>query len=249
MRERSFIAVAVFLAVLIFGAVGVYAYDSARKDRIAEGISVAGMKLGGMSEGEARAALRSGLAARLSEPIAVSAGGREFRVRPAALGARPELRAMVAAALERSRQGGLPGRVWRGLTGAELDVSLPAQVGHSPSARERFLRRLKQRVDRPARDAAVRASGTRIEKVPGRRGRALQLGALRRRLVTALSGGAAGRVIVAPVAITRPRVTRSELERRYPHFITIRPLQLPTALLQAPAAGEELRRRGGPGRL
>jgi hypothetical protein len=36
-RERSFIAVAVLLAVLIFGAGGVYAYDSARKDRIAEG--------------------------------------------------------------------------------------------------------------------------------------------------------------------------------------------------------------------
>jgi hypothetical protein len=48
-RERSFIAVAVLLAVLIFGAVGVQAYDSARKDRIAEGVSVAGIELGEMS--------------------------------------------------------------------------------------------------------------------------------------------------------------------------------------------------------
>jgi hypothetical protein len=80
---------------------------------------VAGIELGEMSEGEARAALRSGLSSRLSEPIRVTAGGREFSVRPAALGARPRLRAMVAVALERSRQGGLPGRVWRGLTGAE----------------------------------------------------------------------------------------------------------------------------------
>jgi hypothetical protein len=182
---------------------------------------VAGIDIGEMSESEARAALRSGMAARLSEPITVIAAEREFRVRPARLGARPDLQGMVAAALDRSRQGGMPGRVWRGLTGAELDVSLPAQVSHSQRATERFLRRLRQRVDRPARDADVRASGSRIEKVPGRSGRALQLGALRTTLVAALSGRRPGSVIEAPVAITRPRVTLPELERKYPYFITI----------------------------
>jgi lipoprotein-anchoring transpeptidase ErfK/SrfK len=221
MRHRSFIAVAVFLAVLILGAVGAYAYDSARKDRIAEGISVAGIELGEMSASEARAALRTSFTARLSEPITLTAGGREFSIRPERLGARAEVRRMVAAAVERSRRGGMPGRVWRGLTGAELDVSLPAQVTHSPGATERFLRRMKDRVDRPARDADVRASGNGVEKVPGRSGRTLQIGALREQLVAALKGRVPGRVIEAPVEVTKPEVTFRELERKYPYFITI----------------------------
>ena len=54
MRQKSFILVAVLLLVLAGGAVAAYAYDSSREDLIAEGVTVAGIDVGGMSTGDAR---------------------------------------------------------------------------------------------------------------------------------------------------------------------------------------------------
>ena len=38
---------------------------------------------------------------------------------------------MVDEALDRSRSGGLPGRVWRGLTARSVSADVPAQVNYS----------------------------------------------------------------------------------------------------------------------
>src|ERR687896_482646 len=60
MRHRWFILVAVLLLVLIGGAVAAFAYDSSREDLIAEGVTVAGVDVGGMSTDEALQASREG---------------------------------------------------------------------------------------------------------------------------------------------------------------------------------------------
>ena len=49
----SIVAVAVALLVLIAGAAGVYAYDSAHKDQIADGVKVGGVDVGGLDRDQA----------------------------------------------------------------------------------------------------------------------------------------------------------------------------------------------------
>ena len=61
MRQRSFIALAVALAILVVGAVGVYAYDKTRDDVIAKGVTAGGVDLSGMSPAKARDTLRRDL--------------------------------------------------------------------------------------------------------------------------------------------------------------------------------------------
>ena len=47
MRTRSFLIVATFVVLLVAAAGGVYAYDSAREDEIAKGITVGGVTSAG----------------------------------------------------------------------------------------------------------------------------------------------------------------------------------------------------------
>lgn len=55
MGQRSFILVAVLLLVMVGGAMGVYAYDSSNDGQIAEGVTIAGVNVGGLDADEARA--------------------------------------------------------------------------------------------------------------------------------------------------------------------------------------------------
>ena len=61
LRQRSFIIVAVAIAVLLVGAVGVYAYDKSRDDVIANGVTAGGIDIGGMQTSKAREKLRTQL--------------------------------------------------------------------------------------------------------------------------------------------------------------------------------------------
>src|SRR5689334_14578204 len=78
LKSKAFTFVAALLVLLIVGAVGVYAYDSSRSDRIAEGVTVGGVAIGGLSADEARAKVSRQVAARLEQPIAVTHGKTRF---------------------------------------------------------------------------------------------------------------------------------------------------------------------------
>ena len=58
MRHRWFIFVAVLLLAMVGGAVAAFAYDSSRDDLIAEGVTIAGVDVGGMTTAEARAVVQ-----------------------------------------------------------------------------------------------------------------------------------------------------------------------------------------------
>ena len=72
MGSRVFAAVAAFLLVLIVGVGAVYAYDSSKKHVIAEGVKIAGVDVGGMSESEAKRAVASSYVKQLKRPIVVN---------------------------------------------------------------------------------------------------------------------------------------------------------------------------------
>ena len=66
MRHRWFILVAVLLLVLIGGAVAAFAYDSSRDDLIAEGVTIAGVDVGGMKSAQARSSFGASSRSRSS---------------------------------------------------------------------------------------------------------------------------------------------------------------------------------------
>jgi lipoprotein-anchoring transpeptidase ErfK/SrfK len=221
MKHRSFVLLAVFLALLIFGTVAVYAYDSARDDLIADGVTVAGVDVGGMRASEARAMLRDQLAVPLERPLTIRVKGRRFRLSAARARLRTDVGGMVSEALDASREGNLVQRAWRGLTAGEIDKTIPARVTYSDEAVDRMVARVKKSVDRPAQDARVEFSDTGLSKVPGHEGLAVRGKELGRKIRQELVLAHGDRSVVARTKVTKPKVTTDQLAARYPAFLAV----------------------------
>src|SRR4051794_41176161 len=119
MRQRSFILVAVTVALLIVGAVAAYAYDSSRDDRIANGVTVAGVDVGDMTVAEAKLKLNHELADSLQKSVTVKFRHRRFKLTARQAELRADVDGMAGDALHQSRDGTIISRVARDVTGGE----------------------------------------------------------------------------------------------------------------------------------
>src|SRR5919197_3600190 len=103
-------------------------------------------------------------------------------------------------------------------TGASPCRPLGRYSGGAVSA---LVKPVKSKVDRPARDATVQASTSGLHKVHARLGVAIRGHQLARDVSATLVRPDGGRTVRAESKITKPRVTTSDLESRYPTFIII----------------------------
>ena len=122
MRSKLSVAIVALALLLVAGAVGLYAYDDSREDRIARGVTVGGIDIGGLRAADARRRLERELVAPLREPVVVEARDRRFRLTAERAGVEADVDAMVDEALERSRDGSVLTRTWRSLTGGDVDA-------------------------------------------------------------------------------------------------------------------------------
>ena len=120
MRQRSFIVLALALAVLVIGAVGVYAYDKTRDDVIAKGVTAGGVDLSGMNPNQARETLRRELAAPLQKSVVVKYAGHRYKLTPARAKVRVNTNQMVSQALDKSHTGNIISRTARAITGGSV---------------------------------------------------------------------------------------------------------------------------------
>ena len=206
--------VAVFVFLLIAGAVGLYAYDSSREDLIAEGVTVAGIDAGGMSAGRAREVVRRKVQAPLEQPIVATRGKSRFTLSAKDAGSRADVGGMVDEAIEASRGGNVLTRSWRDLTGGEEDARVPARISYSKGAVERLVARVEKGLNRPAQDAKVEFPS--LARVQEKDGVEVKAGTLQRRVEQALAVPGVERRLKVPTEIVKPKVTRDQLAEKYP---------------------------------
>jgi lipoprotein-anchoring transpeptidase ErfK/SrfK len=214
MGNKWFILLAVLLLALVGGAVGAYAYDSSRDDRIAEGVTVAGVDVGGMRVEQARRAVARRLEEPLGEPISVARAGRRFNLSAEDAGLRADVAGMVDDALEESRDGNILTRVARDLGGGEENVRIAARISYDEEAVAALVARVEKRMNRPAKDAEVEFPS--LERIESKRGRKVKAALLERRIDQALSVPDGERRIRIPAKVLQPKVTTAELEEKYP---------------------------------
>jgi lipoprotein-anchoring transpeptidase ErfK/SrfK len=214
MRQKTFILVAVFLVLLLAGAVAAYAYDTSRDDKIAKGVSIAGVDVGGMTVADARRVIARELRAPLEKPISVVRAGQRFTLSAQDAGVHADVTGMVDEALDASRDGNLIARVARDLTGGEENAQVPARVTYDEQAIDDLVKRVRNRLNRKPRDAEIDFPA--MEKVEERNGLAVKSALLRQHLAQALTVPGVGRRVKAPVRVTRPKVTQAELANKYP---------------------------------
>jgi lipoprotein-anchoring transpeptidase ErfK/SrfK len=219
--RREVVAVAAVVAVLLVGAVGVHAYDASRADRIAEGVRVAGIDVGGLERQAARERLRARLAALLSAPVVVRAAGRRFTLTVKRTRLRADIDAMVEEAIAAGRDGNALTRAVRALVGTGVDRDVEPRVAYDARAVRAFVARVRRAVDRPPRDAAVRFTATGVRVREPRVGLKVDVAHLQRAVRRALVGRGAARTVAARLERTGPRVTTERLRRRYRTVIHI----------------------------
>ena len=213
MGQKSFILVVVLLLVMVGGAVSVYAYDSSNEGRIADGVTVAGVNVGGLDPEQARAKLRRQVAEPLNKPLIVRHGKKRFTLSAKDAGVNADVGGMVDEALSRSREGSIFSRVLRDATGGEADVQVESRVTYSRPAVAGLLKRVRKGVDRAPRDADI--SFPSFEPIPERKGVKVNAERLRAEVSTAISRPG-DRTLRVPTRTTQPKVTRDELAEKYP---------------------------------
>jgi lipoprotein-anchoring transpeptidase ErfK/SrfK len=214
MRNKWFILLAVLLLLLASGAVAAYAYDSSRDDLIAEGVTIAGVDVGGMRADDARRVVTTQLKEPLEQPISVVRAKKRFNLSAADAGVTADVEGMVDDAVAASREGSIFTRVARDLTGGEEDTTVQAKVSYDTGAVSGLVKRVQTGLNRPARDAEVEFPS--LERIKEKRGLKVRAKRLERRIAQALTVLGAERRVKAPAKVLQPKVTTAELGDKYP---------------------------------
>ena len=208
--------------LLCGGAVAAYAWDNSRSDEIAEGVTIGGVDVGGMTEAEARKAVDKALVEPLRDHVVVHFEGVKYKLSPEKLEVSSDVNGMVDRALEESQDGGLPTRVWRYATGGEVDVAISPQISYSSKAINDFIATIAAEVNREAVDATLEPSSAELVAVQGQTGISVDENKLRSRIESAVqSPDASERRLSLPVDTIEPEVTKEELAERYPTYLTV----------------------------
>jgi lipoprotein-anchoring transpeptidase ErfK/SrfK len=214
------IALVAVVLVLLVGAVGAYALDAANRDKIADGVTVGGVDVGGQSTDEAKRMLRAKLVEPLEHPVTVTYEEQKFTLSPDEIDVRADIDGMVDEAQDASREGGLPSRVVRYATGGEVDREITPRISYSNDAVDDFIAGVAAKVNRDPQDATVDPTPTSLTPVPAQDGIRLRAEDLREEVDDALQSPKA-RTVKARVVRTEPEVTENELASQYPSYITI----------------------------
>ena len=220
MGRKVQIALAAAVGVLLLLAVGAYALDRANSDEIADGVRVGDVEVGGLSTDQARRRLQARLAKPVERPVTVNFEGTKYRLSPERLELHADVEGMVDAALDASRSGGLPTRVWRYATGGSVDREIAPQLAYSADALDGFLSDVAEQINRPASDATVSPTPSSLNAVPAQDGVTVRADDLRSRLRSAIESPGQ-RTVSASVERVEPEVTTDELAQQYPTYITI----------------------------
>ena len=216
MSKKILIIPAVLLALVLTVSGAVFAYDGARPERIAEGIRVGGVDVGGLAPGAARARVRRELVASLERPVVVRRAKRTWKLRAREARLETNAEQVVADALKRSDEGGVLGRTYRRLSGGRVDAQLQPAVTFSDRAVIRLVDRVRKGVERPAENAEVKLTPSGVQTEPGRRGVRVRAASLHKAINAALVSPSAKRSFTASVRKVSPSVTRADLAKRNP---------------------------------
>lgn len=179
-------------------------------NRLAAGVRIAGVDVGGKTPKQAERILSAKAAALASTPVVFRVGSHTWQLQPRRLGIRVDWDAAVDA-VRRQGEGFGPLRGFKRLDlrffGA--DVAPPTQV--YDAALRYWLDRIQRAVDSPHRQAALVLRGTGPAIVPSRTGRVLDRRAAAATIVRALAS-LNREPVGLPVRVDRPSVKAGDLK-------------------------------------
>jgi lipoprotein-anchoring transpeptidase ErfK/SrfK len=219
MRRLTVIS-GVLVTTVVASAGGVVGLSAASSGKIAKGVHVGEIDLGGLSAADAKARLTREFVEPLKQPIVVERRGKRFQLGPKEAKLTADLDATVASAVDASQQGNALSQAWRTATGSQLNKDLPVKVTASDDAILRFVDRVRRGVDREGKDATLTFVDDRPVVSKSQVGMKVDTPALRK-LVTASVTDPERKIIVPPVKASQPKVSAASLRKQHYKVLTV----------------------------
>jgi lipoprotein-anchoring transpeptidase ErfK/SrfK len=220
--RRSLLIFTAVLALVVAGlAVVVALLNSQASGKIADGVKIGSVDVGGLTPKQAQAEVRARLLAPLDAPIVVRRGGESWRLSAGAAKIRANVGAMVDEAMHRSDAGNVLDRAWRQATGGTVDATVAAKVSYSHQAVDRFVARIERDVNVEPRNADLHYAVASLGQTESKEGVALRAARLQRRITRAIATPGAPRIMRAATKTVQPKVTTSDLAEQHPVVLTI----------------------------
>ena len=178
--------------------------------RIAEGVAIAGVDVGGLTKRDARALLEGRFERVARVPIVFTAGGESYPIKATTLGVEPDWAAAIQTA-SREGEGFGPVRGFRRLQARFFGAEINPPATAYGAALDYKLAGLARAIDQGHVEAKLVRRGLQIEVVPGQAGRHLDKEAAGGRIVRALARLDRGQVVALPVTVDPVEVTAAEL--------------------------------------
>ena len=216
--------ITIALVFVVLAAAGTaWAVDNSRSSSIANGVTVAGIPVGGLTVEQARVKVSNGLEQRVTRSVKVSAAGRTFELSPRRAGVAIDVNGAVAQALSRSRSGWLGERVAREVSGGSVNAAITPGVSINRAAVQSFSKRVAAKVDRAPVEPHLVFSGTSVSTAAGSPGLTVSTAALTQSIASALAGSSSARPISihAATRTVAPKQSQSSLAGNYPTVITV----------------------------
>lgn len=215
------VVVGALTGVLLLAAGAAFAYDHSQKDRLAPGMTIGGVAVGGLSREQARQKVDDEIVSSLSQPLKVEFEGTNYEISAKRLKRSADVNAMLDAAAQKSREGGIAARILRYVRGGEVAESVPTDITYSAEAVTNFVRSLADTVDRQPENAALLPNGDELKPVPGTDGIEVRKRFTKERIDQAIVEPGSVAVVRPVVKRTKPEVSRKGLADAYPTYITI----------------------------
>ena len=211
MRARIILACLLVLVPATLFATLAWA-DKQGSEEIPDGVRVAGIHVGGLTQDEAIRRVNDRLRAGAERPVRVQVGDERFALSTATAGLRLGVGAAVRRAYEEGRGGNVIERGWRTLTGGSVDHDEPLEPTVDRSRVRAFVTNIHDNVSRAPVNAELQMSLTSVsvsESKPGRR--LADRDRLVEQVTEALLDPRTGRTITARTDVIDPDISQEEV--------------------------------------
>ena len=248
------------VGVLLLSILGLGFAYSGSEDKVADGVTVSGQDVSGLSSAEAQAKLAARAHTLYTEQVVFTGAGHRWSIAPAQLAVEADWNAAAAEALDRA-DGPVPIRGFERLKlrffGSDVEPPATADQG----ALDRQLQVIAKQVKVDGREAAIVLRNGRPVVKPGEPSRSLETEAAADTMVSALAALERPGPVALPIKVTPPEVGRDALAAVAQHVrtalsgpvvfayknvhLTVTPEQI-ASFLELPRDGERELGIGGP---
>ena len=221
MPRRLLAVLALTLTVLLVGAGSLYAFDQKVKTRIADGVTVNGIDVGGLTPEQAKTKLAGSLLEPLSRPVSVRYKGRRFTLTAEQANVAVDIDGSVDRAMQASNKGNLFTRTWREVRGTEVDARVEAKISYDEEAVRAVSDRVQRRLEVEAQDASLDLESGQVEPQESKDGLMVRAALLRKTIRSELLDMGDTRIARVKTRVLEPKVTTDELAEKYPAILIV----------------------------